>query len=179
MMDIEGLINDSEQSGLHIATNPFALPTSSNSMNPSISGGGPSSASSDRADAATLAAFAFPTTSATLAENSEFSHAFQVRKRSSDDVVDEETTTATDGPRTNPPGRKKSQTRGDAVRISSAKDYPRRRALQACQICRARKTKCDNERPRCGSCQVLGVECNYNEAPTSKSPPAFQTNLIF
>jgi len=67
-------------------------------------------------------------------------------------------------------GRRKSQLKSDmATRMSSSKDYPRRRALQACQICRARKTKCDNERPSCGSCEALGVECNYNEAPASKS----------
>lgn len=159
MMDIEGLINDREQSGLHLPTNPFALPTATSS-NSGSGGGGPPSSSPDR-DAMTLASFTFPTLSPTLAENSDFSDSFHLRKRTSRDVGG--------GPRANPPGRKKSQPKSqDAGRTSSTKDYPRRRALQACQICRARKTKCDNERPSCGSCEALGVECSYNEAPASR-----------
>ncbi|KIW05919.1 uncharacterized protein PV09_03112 [Verruconis gallopava] len=39
--------------------------------------------------------------------------------------------------------------------------YPRKRAVQACQTCRQRRTKCDNEQPACTSCRNLGVECNY------------------
>jgi Fungal Zn(2)-Cys(6) binuclear cluster domain len=41
----------------------------------------------------------------------------------------------------------------------------RRRALQACEACRAKKSKCDNERPSCGSCIQHGVECIYKGAP--------------
>lgn len=172
MMDIEGLINESEQSGLHLVTNPFALPTSSNAMTVSGAGGGPASTSSDRADSDNQATFVFPTISPTLIENSDFSDAFLTRKRSSPNVVaDEITTTLTiiDGQRPSPPGRKKSQPKGDTMRMSSVKDYPRKRALQACQICRTRKTKCDNERPTCGSCNAMGVECSYNDAPASRS----------
>ena len=169
-MDIEGLINEREQSGLHLVTNPFALPTSSNAMTASGAGGGPASTSSDRVDADNQATFVFPTISPTLIENPDFSESFLVRKRSSHNVVaDEITTTLTiDGRRPSPPGRKKSQPKGDTMRMSSVKDYPRRRALQACQICRTRKTKCDNERPTCGSCNAMGVECSYNDAPASR-----------
>ncbi|CAD6442645.1 5e7ae012-43b4-4d56-8d92-b6af33ec6736 [Sclerotinia trifoliorum] len=42
--------------------------------------------------------------------------------------------------------------------------YPRKRALRACQVCRARKTKCNNEKPVCGCCQALGAQCVYDEA---------------
>ena len=161
-MDIEGLINDGEQSGLHLASNPFALPTSSNSITAS-GNGGPIPTSSGQVDAATLATFAFSTISPTL---TDFSDTFHARKRSFHDVVLE--APSTNGPRPSPAGRKKPQPKGDAGRMTSAKDYPRRRALQACQICRTRKTKCDNERPNCGSCSALGVECSYNEAPASK-----------
>lgn len=42
---------------------------------------------------------------------------------------------------------------------------PRRRALQACEACRSRKSKCDNERPSCGSCIQHGIECVYKNAP--------------
>jgi Fungal Zn(2)-Cys(6) binuclear cluster domain len=41
----------------------------------------------------------------------------------------------------------------------------RRRALQACEACRAKKSKCDNERPSCGSCLQHGVECIYKGTP--------------
>jgi hypothetical protein len=49
---------------------------------------------------------------------------------------------------------------------SSSKTFPtRRRALQACEACRAKKSKCDNERPSCGSCIQHGVECVYKGSP--------------
>lgn len=41
--------------------------------------------------------------------------------------------------------------------------YPRKRALRACQVCRARKTKYNNEKPVCGCCQALGAQCVYDE----------------
>ena len=57
-----------------------------------------------------------------------------------------------------------SQTASHAKRPSrSAASYPRKRAIGACLVCRSRKTKCDNQRPRCGSCQQTGAECGYNE----------------
>lgn len=39
--------------------------------------------------------------------------------------------------------------------------YPRKRAVAACLRCRARKTKCDNQRPSCGFCAGVGAECQY------------------
>ncbi len=53
-----------------------------------------------------------------------------------------------------------------ASRIKST--YPRRRAIQACQKCRARRTKCNNVRPTCSSCEDLGVECNYSAGDPSR-----------
>lgn len=41
--------------------------------------------------------------------------------------------------------------------------YPRKRAIQACTICRIKRTKCDNSRPACSKCASLGTECNYQE----------------
>ncbi|KAK3498664.1 hypothetical protein B0T13DRAFT_272890 [Neurospora crassa] len=42
-------------------------------------------------------------------------------------------------------------------------------AAQACDTCRARKQKCDEQRPRCGTCQRFNVECHYREPqPTKK-----------
>lgn len=45
--------------------------------------------------------------------------------------------------------------------------YPRKRAVQACCTCRKRRTKCDNEKPACGSCVGLGIECFYDEQDKS------------
>ncbi|KAG7665267.1 ZCF27 [[Candida] subhashii] len=40
--------------------------------------------------------------------------------------------------------------------------YPRKRALTACDMCRLKKIKCDNVRPRCGSCVKNGnSNCHY------------------
>ncbi|KAK4561779.1 hypothetical protein LTR86_004458 [Recurvomyces mirabilis] len=42
-------------------------------------------------------------------------------------------------------------------------------AAQACQTCRNRKSKCDEQRPKCGLCQRLNVDCEYREPlPTKK-----------
>ncbi|ANB15425.1 hypothetical protein AWJ20_3052 [Sugiyamaella lignohabitans] len=47
--------------------------------------------------------------------------------------------------------------------------YPRRRAVTACQICRLRKTKCDNERPTCGFCAKVGRFCVYDDMSVDQS----------
>lgn len=39
----------------------------------------------------------------------------------------------------------------------------RKRAPMACQVCRARKVKCSNERPACAGCIRLGCDCIYPE----------------
>ncbi|KAH8649797.1 hypothetical protein BX600DRAFT_441899 [Xylariales sp. PMI_506] len=41
--------------------------------------------------------------------------------------------------------------------------YLRRRAGTACNVCRGRKTKCDNQRPVCGFCAATGGQCRYND----------------
>jgi hypothetical protein len=45
----------------------------------------------------------------------------------------------------------------------AAASYGRRRAGTACDVCRARKTKCDNRRPICGFCEITGGECIYSD----------------
>lgn len=37
--------------------------------------------------------------------------------------------------------------------------YPRQRAIRACQLCRARRIKCDDAKPACSSCKKVGAEC--------------------
>ncbi|KAJ5630560.1 uncharacterized protein N7484_010660 [Penicillium longicatenatum] len=46
---------------------------------------------------------------------------------------------------------------------SETTDYPRRRAIIACQICRLRKTRCNGVRPKCQLCTDLDAECTYRE----------------
>ncbi|KAF2137133.1 uncharacterized protein K452DRAFT_278936 [Aplosporella prunicola CBS 121167] len=42
-------------------------------------------------------------------------------------------------------------------------------AAQACETCRARKSRCDEQRPKCGLCRRLDVSCIYREPrPTKK-----------
>ncbi|KAL4865304.1 hypothetical protein BDV12DRAFT_211099 [Aspergillus spectabilis] len=41
--------------------------------------------------------------------------------------------------------------------------YPRRRAVRACQVCRARRTKCDNKKPSCSFCEKIGAKCVVND----------------
>ncbi|PGH20116.1 hypothetical protein AJ80_03684 [Polytolypa hystricis UAMH7299] len=42
-------------------------------------------------------------------------------------------------------------------------DYPRKRTAIACEICRARRTKCDARKPACSKCMELEVECVYRK----------------
>ena len=57
---------------------------------------------------------------------------------------------------------------------------PRKRALTACDSCRMKKTKCDNVRPKCGSCTRNGVHaCQYrsDEHPTETEQTA-NSNIV-
>ncbi|KAM6536184.1 hypothetical protein FALCPG4_002200 [Fusarium falciforme] len=44
----------------------------------------------------------------------------------------------------------------------------RRLALNACDVCRKRKTKCDENKPSCGRCARLGLDCSYVETVAAK-----------
>ena len=56
---------------------------------------------------------------------------------------------------------------GEAINGEDGKTFrTRRRALQACESCRAKKSKCDNGRPSCGSCLQHGLHCVYKGAPS-------------
>lgn len=50
--------------------------------------------------------------------------------------------------------------------------YPRKRANTACQVCRARKTKCDNKKPSCSYCQSVGANCIQSPVDLSSFDPA-------
>lgn len=45
--------------------------------------------------------------------------------------------------------------------------YSRKRAVTACQVCRARRTKCDQQRPSCSFCLSIGAECTFQPADHS------------
>ncbi|KAH7342785.1 hypothetical protein BKA65DRAFT_537985 [Rhexocercosporidium sp. MPI-PUGE-AT-0058] len=61
--------------------------------------------------------------------------------------------------------RKRPAPRGTAA-------YPRKRANRACQVCRARRTKCDNKRPACGFCEKAGTTCTWATQDLSSFDPA-------
>ena len=50
--------------------------------------------------------------------------------------------------------------------------YPRKRANTACQVCRARKTKCDNQKPACSYCVSVGARCIQSPVDLSSFDPA-------
>ncbi|KAH7010487.1 hypothetical protein EDB80DRAFT_714940 [Ilyonectria destructans] len=56
------------------------------------------------------------------------------------------------------------------TRASSA--YPRKRAVTACQVCRARRTKCDLKKPACSFCSKIGAECVFDPSVLSSFDPA-------
>lgn len=60
-------------------------------------------------------------------------------------------------------------TRKRARESGTDRRYPRKRALKACHVCRARKTKCDNVQPTCGFCASIGVRCSFDEGEKDHS----------
>ncbi|KLU90852.1 C6 zinc finger domain-containing protein [Magnaporthiopsis poae ATCC 64411] len=50
--------------------------------------------------------------------------------------------------------------------------YQRRRAVKACQVCRARRTKCDNLKPSCSFCLKTGAKCIQSPVDLSSFDPA-------
>lgn len=50
----------------------------------------------------------------------------------------------------------------------AAASYGRRRAANACSICRSRNTKFDNQRPICGFCAATGGDCRYADSDPSQ-----------
>lgn len=51
----------------------------------------------------------------------------------------------------------------------STSTYPPKRVLVACQTCRIKKTKCDNQRPSCTTRIGLGVRCSYSGSMSDHS----------
>ncbi|KAF7949640.1 uncharacterized protein EAE97_003149 [Botrytis byssoidea] len=39
----------------------------------------------------------------------------------------------------------------------------------ACDVCRQRKQRCDENRPKCGLCTRLKIDCNYREPVPTKT----------
>ncbi|KAF2099948.1 hypothetical protein NA57DRAFT_55880 [Rhizodiscina lignyota] len=57
-------------------------------------------------------------------------------------------------------------------------DEPRRKRKRigyACDYCRAKKNRCDGERPVCGSCRERGQSCRY---PPTKSRPVYTEEYV-
>ncbi|PTU18051.1 hypothetical protein P175DRAFT_0534955 [Aspergillus ochraceoroseus IBT 24754] len=52
-------------------------------------------------------------------------------------------------------------------KIERGLSYPRKRSVRACQLCRRRKTKCDNALPKCGLCNEVGTTCTYEDSDSN------------
>lgn len=83
---------------------------------------------------------------------------------------DETTPTSGDVPNGGPASKKSKITHAKPISQGGLEafqddilDYPRRRAVIACDICRSRKSKCDGGRPKCKLCTDLGAICTYRE----------------
>lgn len=63
--------------------------------------------------------------------------------------------------------RKAKRARTEVTRSSMS--YPRKRAVRACQLCRTRKTKCNNIRPICGACSQIDATCIYEDSSDHSS----------
>lgn len=71
------------------------------------------------------------------------------------------------------PGQEDSERRpGKRPAARGTAFYPRKRANTACQVCRARKTKCDNRKPSCSYCLSVGAACNQSPVDLSAFDPA-------
>lgn len=64
--------------------------------------------------------------------------------------------------------RKRKRDSSSVAATRSGGTYERRKAVKACLVCRARKTKCDNVRPICGFCKSTGGECRYSSDNSSR-----------
>ncbi|KAJ5371235.1 uncharacterized protein N7496_007327 [Penicillium cataractarum] len=66
-----------------------------------------------------------------------------------------------DGEDGSSPQPRKKRPRPENTRTGNA--YQRKRAITACKACRARKIKCNNARPSCGSCLASMSPCVYED----------------
>ncbi|EXJ80885.1 hypothetical protein A1O3_07173 [Capronia epimyces CBS 606.96] len=63
----------------------------------------------------------------------------------------------------------------------AASAYPRKRTAVACELCRRKKTRCDNGQPSCRLCRVSGVVCVYSTFAENSpliSPEPTTTELL-
>ncbi|CAK7237598.1 hypothetical protein SEUCBS140593_010029 [Sporothrix eucalyptigena] len=51
-------------------------------------------------------------------------------------------------------------------------NYPKKRVSVACDVCRARKTRCDARRPACSFCAQLGIDCVYRRSGSATTNAA-------
>ncbi|CAM1510554.1 Fc.00g008890.m01.CDS01 [Cosmosporella sp. VM-42] len=77
---------------------------------------------------------------------------------------------------------------GTAEAKAEAEALPpkRTKVFIACTFCKARKSRCDGGKPKCGNCVTRGVECNYSAVQKTRGPgfeeskvPSFQPTDIY
>ncbi|KAL3455104.1 hypothetical protein BJX64DRAFT_80324 [Aspergillus heterothallicus] len=65
-----------------------------------------------------------------------------------------------------------SPTKRTAPTSRGSSAYARKRAVIACQVCRVRRTKCDQKKPQCSFCESIGAECISDPPALSAFDPA-------
>ena len=166
MMDIQGLVNHSPNSHNERRFSPLSPPDHS---------GSDSARSQFPADS--VMPYPSPYHSLPLRNREEiYSPHYQI-PNSTDRTSPPMKRHIVDGssPTLNGGGSPAKRRNGELMSGENRKSFPtRRRALQACEACRTKKSKCDNERPSCGSCRQHNVKCIYQGtpvAPVYATPP--------
>ncbi|CAK7222588.1 hypothetical protein SCUCBS95973_004892 [Sporothrix curviconia] len=88
-----------------------------------------------------------------------------VRRRSTATTTTTTTTASSSKPSSTTPRLRTRAGTGRPLKIN----YPKKRVSVACDVCRARKTRCDARRPACSFCAQLGIDCVYRRGGSSSS----------
>ena len=60
---------------------------------------------------------------------------------------------------------------GTATATEAADTSKRKRVSRACDRCRAKKDKCDGQRPSCLTCLANGLQCSYDPVTKKRGLP--------
>ncbi|KAJ9149483.1 Fungal-specific transcription factor domain-containing protein [Pleurostoma richardsiae] len=57
-------------------------------------------------------------------------------------------------------------------RQTTTNGKPRKRSAVACNTCRAKRSRCDGDRPSCGTCSQACQKCEYTDKESNRKPPS-------
>lgn len=86
----------------------------------------------------------------------------------------------TQEPKSKPRIRAKPRSKKDAINTKTIKapGTSTERVAQACDRCRAKKTRCDGKRPSCSSCAAIGIECIVSDKLSRRAFPKGYTEIL-